>query len=100
MTSRVGDSHPTPTKGLPPVPKCATLPTMPLTTDPRIADLARRILNHTITADAVHPDDRAAVQELLTVWWVERGLQRRVTGSIPAYAQPLDVARAAQRYKL
>lgn len=52
--------------------------------DPRITDLARHILNHSMTADDVPMYDRPAVQACLVAWWLERTIKRRFTGTTPA----------------
>lgn len=52
-------------------------------TDPRLADLARAIQNHTLHPADIPVYDRPGVQELLLVWWLERGMRRRVSAGIP-----------------
>lgn len=56
-----------------------------MTPDTRTADLARGILNKTITPDDIPPYERVAVQALLLVWWLERDvLQKRLPGTTPS----------------
>lgn len=52
--------------------------------DPRTADLARGILNHSLKPDDIPVYERAAVQAVLILWWLERKVvHRRIPGTTP-----------------
>lgn len=60
-----------------------------MTIDARLADIARGILSHTIRPDDVPTYDRAEVQAILVMWWLERDvLKRRISGTTPTRTPP------------